>query len=69
MPRQNDTYTATWNKEIKEFVEREREREREEKEQDLLKRIGELNGPSYFEYWMPKSQKTEVKGFLKEFEL
>ena len=77
MPHQNDTYTATWNKEIKEFVElstiihlreREREREREEKEQDLIKRIGELNGPSYFEYWMLKSQKTEVKGFLKEFE-
>ena len=55
---------------------RERERERErggggwgEREQDLIKRIGKLNGPSYFEYWMLKSQKTEVKGFLKEFEL
>ena len=36
---------------------------------DLIKRIGKLNGPSYFEYWMLKSQKTEVKGFLKEFEL
>ena len=55
-------------KKIKNLL-REREREREEKEQDLLKRIDELNGPSYFEYWMLKSQKTEVKGFLKEFEL
>ena len=38
MPHQNETYTATWNKEIKEFVElstiihlRERERERGKK--------------------------------------